>query len=507
MRTNSSQEKIKERQNEPLGYVIDGSTPITMRFVSTKPPPIGDYVVTMVEEKLVLGFVDHIGSRSITLSTAATIYDPLVVSRLTQLASPDDVFFECSARILGIPSGDRLILSKIPPLPGSPVYHAPEEILREIFGGKPPFKIRIGVLASRPKVPVYVDVNKLATRHLAILAMTGAGKSNTVAVLADRLVRIGGTILIFDFHGEYVDSDLGNKKVHVIKPVLNPSYLTVTELMILLGIESRYYNQERVLRRAYDKIIHSDNGQGPFLERLRKAVEQLRGREEPKAVVAVANKIEALIEKHKDIINDDADDVISRLLPGYANVVDLSKVDEEAADAVVSHFLRRILAERKRFMMEGKGLSVPLMVFIEEAHILAPKDRNTLSKYWLSRIAREGRKFGIGIALISQRPKSLDQDTLSQANNMIILRIVEPTDQKYVQAASETLSDDLLRQLPSLNTGEAIVLGPFIPVPAMVKIDLYEGRKGGADPDVVSEWLQRKQLIDNTIEIAQLVNL
>jgi DNA helicase HerA-like ATPase len=130
----------------------------------------------------------------------------------------------------------------------------------------------------------------------------------------------------------------------------------------------------------------------------------------------------------------------------------------------------------------------PVLVVLEEAHILAPRDDETLSKYWLARVAREGRKFGIGLMIVSQRPKGLDPDILGQANNLIVLRIVEPSDQRHVQEASESLTSDLVEQLASLNTGEAVVTGPFVRVPALVKVDKFPGRLGGSDPDVVAEW-------------------
>jgi len=124
---------------------------------------------------------------------------------------------------------------------------------------------------------------------------------------------------------------------------------------------------------------------------------------------------------------------------------------------------------------------------LEEAHVLAPFDKETLSKYWIGRIAREGRKFGIGLCLVSQRPKRLDSDSLSQANNMIILKLVEPSDQRYVQQASEALSQDLLEQLPSLNIGETVIIGPCIKVHALVKIEEFKGKLVGTDPNVRKE--------------------
>ncbi|KSW12253.1 ATP synthase [Pyrodictium occultum] len=472
-----------------LGFVVDNSTPIVARFVSSNPPPIGDYVLIEYPGGALLGLVEQVGTRSITLNALPGIYDPAIVEKLSGEMSEDDVFFECTARLLG--DVDTLRMPRLPPLPGARVYQAPSELLQRVFGGKEPYRLRLGVLASRPDVPVYVDVNKLVTRHTAILAVTGAGKSNTVAVVVDRLVRIGGTVVIFDFHGEYLGSSLGGR-VNIIEPVLNPRRLSTSELMVLLGVEQRYYKQERILRRALKQVQETgEEERGGFLETLARAVEHVsrRRNEDTSAAAAVVNKIESLQERYGDIIRDDAVDPVSRIRPGYANVIDLSRVDRDAADAVASHVLRILLAERKRHRLTGSSqVPYPVLVVVEEAHILAPRDEETLSKYWLTRIAREGRKFGLGLMLVSQRPKGLDPEILSQANNMIVLRIVEPSDQRYVQAASESLSDDLVAHLPSLNTGEAVVVGPFIRIPALVRIDKYPGKLGGSDIDVVAEW-------------------
>lgn len=483
--------RLNEAQvgEEVLGYVVDGATPRSVRFVSPRPPIVGDYVVFEAEPVPVLGLVRSVGTRSVTLSSLPGVYDPVVVERLRAESSSDDVFFECSATVVG--DVDNLEMPRMPPLPGSRVYRASPQLLANVFGGQPPRRIRVGTLLARPDVAVYVDVNMMVTRHTAVLAVTGAGKSNTVAVIADQLARIGGTLVVFDFHGEYVGSSIGGG-VNVIEAKLNPRLLSIGELMALLGIEHRFYNQERVLRRSLD-IVSKKMLQRGFLEELEEAVEQLRAmerrREEATAAVAVLNKIDNLRERYGDIIDDDAADPVTRLQPGKVNVVDLSRVDEDAADVVVSHILRVLLVERKRHKHGLQSrVPYPVLAVLEEAHILAPRDDETLSKYWLARIAREGRKFGIGLMLVSQRPKGLDPDILSQMNNLVVLRIVEPSDQRYIQEASESLSSDLVEQLPSLNTGEAILVGPFVRIPALVKIDRFPGRLGGGDPDVVEEW-------------------
>ena len=110
---------------------------------------------------------------------------------------------------------------------------------------------------------------------------------------------------------------------------------------------------------------------------------------------------------------------------------------------------------------------------------------------------RGTRKFFSGLCLVSQSPKSLDSDALSQANNMIILRLVEPTDQNHVQRASESLSDDLITQLPSLNIGEAILLGLMTRIPTLVRINEFKGKISGGDLNIVDEWSKSHESILN----------
>ena len=108
----------------------------------------------------------------------------------------------------------------------------------------------------------------------------------------------------------------------------------------------------------------------------------------------------------------------------------------------------------------------------------------------------------MGLCLVSQSPKTVDHDALSQMNNMIILRLVEPEDQRHVQSASESLSQDLINQLPSLNVGEAIVLGLMTRVPTLVKIDKFKGRQHGDDMDIVSHFINSQK--DDEKEIDDL---
>ncbi len=478
-----------------IGYIIGEATPTRGFFISVEPPRLGQYVTMEYDGKTVLGMVQALVSGSVSLSE--DIHDPQVVERIRRLEKGKDVYVKGIISILG--DVDELRIPRVPPSPGMEVKIADRETLRRVFGERDYASLRIGTLISHGDVPVCVDVNRMVSRHLAILAVTGAGKSNTVAVISDGIIRMGGTVVIFDMHSEYLDSDLGGGRVNPVTPILDPYTLSVWELMQLANIRPDYHVQERIFRAAYRNAVEKVRGGGDpsrFLEYLKESLEEQseggeEGRRERRSdVAAVLNKVEGFEEKYSRIIRPGVGGIVGRFRLGCANVIDLGQVDEDCADVVVSHALRRLLEERKRFVVEdGRGgFRHPVLTVIEEAHILAPTAEDTLSSYWIGRIAREGRKFGVGLCLVSQRPKALSANALSQVNNMIILKLVEPSDQRHVQAASESLSDDLLRQLPSLNTGEAVVLGMMVRVPALVKVDQYRGKLVGSDIDVVSAW-------------------
>ena len=124
-----------------------------------------------------------------------------------------------------------------------------------------------------------------------------------------------------------------------------------------------------------------------------------------KSIADVLNKLEHMRDKYGNILSLEAKDIIDSLKVGKANILDLGPVDEFASDVVVSHILRNVLASRKEFLRTGDGLEFPIFLILEEAHILAPQNRKTESKLWISRIAREGRKFSVGLCLVSQSPK------------------------------------------------------------------------------------------------------
>ncbi|MEB3765909.1 MAG: ATP-binding protein [Desulfurococcales archaeon] len=494
---------------DPAGWIVGESDPqsSTILFHNLITPRTGMYVVAETIEGCVLGVVEKVQSGNILLGEKTR--DVEEIESLTSYPDVRDRIYRYGY-IRWISLLEPLVekgLVQNPSMPVDPmteIYIAGIEALNKVFRSESKNWIRLGSLTSQREVEFNINVNKL-TRHLAILAVTGGGKSNTVCVLSNRIVSgLGGTMVIFDIHGEYAaaDKEIAPGKTRVKAPKINPLVLNFSELRRLARIPEKAHNQERILREAWKNLMEKiAEGTEPAVIRGKSFIERLKGEARIAAnrtgnkdsLPGVLNRLDDILDLYGDVLDESVPTSLeSYIEPGYLNIIDLSSVDEFGADAVVSHYLRRLLDERKRLKITGTGYPVPVLVVIEEAHVLIPREGSTLTKYWAGRIAREGRKFGVGLILVSQRPKNVDQDVLSQTNNKIILRIVEPNDKRYIQAASEQMSEDLLSLLSSLNPGEAIVLGSMTKIPAMVKIDLCPVRTGGVDIDLVEEWSKYK---------------
>ena len=459
-------------------------------FISNQTPKVGEYVTMDYDGKKVLGMVENLIRGNDALNVDINDYE--AIKTIKNMVN-DDNYIKGKIKILG-DVNDNFKLPRTPVFPGTEIEVADKKTLNKIFKMKNPLKL--GSLVNQSDIDVCVEANPILNRHLAILAMTGAGKSNAVSVLIDQLLQYNVPIFVFDMHGEYKDADFPNGKINVIKPKINPHYMSFNEIKKIVNIGSNAIIQERHFRKAFkeakmmfeDGVAHTNN----FLQLMYDILKRdshIDDDKIDKQVVDVMNKIDDSMDKYSNLFDKNIGNILSNIKKSHVNVLDLSQVDESIDSVLVSHILRNSLQKSKdaAHSSDKKDLLENSVFFIlEEAHILAPQKRNIESKYWIQRVAREGRKFGLGLCLVSQSPKTVDHDALSQMNNMIILRLVEPEDQRHVQSASESLSKDLVNQLPSLNVGEAIVLGLATKIPVLVKIDKFQGRRHGDDMDIVS---------------------
>ena len=468
---------------------------------------LGEYVELEYNGVKVIALVKSSisGSRIIDGDVSAQDIDKLIpIIR----GSERSIYYKGYFKILGEVEGLRI--PPIAPPPGTKVRRASRETLSRLFSPRERGWIRIGTLLRNPEIEVRVDINKVVQRHLAILAMTGMGKSNLVALLAREIAGLGGTIVVFDYHGEYSSLSFREERLKPRKIVakLNPRHLSWRELARILGVRSSAKNQENIVKKCKESIdAQIDSGgsvNGGYLSLLHSCVRresQIASRREYQtAALAVMEAIEANRQLLGRIVDDGLEDVVDLLKIGGINVVDLTGLSHVQVDAVVSHWLARILDERKYATWAKRGYGAgssgihgvkiphPIVVVLEEAHIYLSTERENLTRSRAEHIAREGRKFGVGLVVVSQRPRGLDPDVLSQIGSMAIMRIVQPEDQAHIARASESITQELLEQLPGLNVGEAILIGPWVKLPAVVKIDKVEEKLSGVDVDAVAEW-------------------
>ncbi len=184
--------------------------------------------------------------------------------------------------------------------------------------------------------------------------------------------------------------------------------------------------------------------------------------------------------------------ISSILRPGSVVVFNLAGVRSEVQDHLAYNILSKLFTARVNHVrgVAGDSYPYPVVVVVEEAHrFMPPKSvRQTRTRDVAATIASEGRKFGVFMVAITQRPSRIDPDVLSQLQTQIILRIVNPRDQDAIRDASEQISQDLLENLPGLNTGEAVIVGPMAPAPLMVRLRDRVLDYSGGDIVLVDAW-------------------
>ena len=402
-------------------------------------------------------------------------------------------------------------------------------------------------------VPVYLDVPSLVTEHVAVLAMTGAGKSYTVGRIIKRLVALhNGSVVVFDPHGEYgkafADGQLQfNGQVDIDDPRDEQSLPQIREMLTQLtdagagvivytpqmaSFRHKYAGENKELALQFDKFEMDD------------LAEILPGLSEPQQrVLDVAIRYWRHVEEEprdinrlRDLLGDDLDTLrqwdelsdaesralnsrsaavasirLKRLLleaqafyssamsaptdvsemvgrhgdhKGRLVIIDLQGLSDTAKQVITALVSSEIL---RAASSRGQGLR-PCFIVYEEGHTFAPAGQSAISLRIIRKVAAEGRKFGVGFAIVSQRPSKLDADVTSQCNTIIAMRLKNPDDQRFILRVSDMFSQADVNELPSLSTGEALVSGRSIPAPLLVRVGLKALVHGGQSPDVLDVW-------------------
>jgi uncharacterized protein len=487
-----------------LGILVGNTKPDQVTFESKRPVSIGEYVILHYGRSKVLGLVERSSISSDALGTSIRNYEEASESKQVAVENRRDKSYKGHVRILGYLEElkkCKAIIPALPPEPGTEVYEATRQDLGTIFAPSGPQWIGIGTLLRNTEVDARVNVDKVVSRHLAILAMTGMGKSNLVSLLAKEIAKINGTMVIFDYHDDYSTLDMGSSSnSNPIDARINPRFLTVDKLGDVIEIQENASNQMHVLRTAFTDDVRQRKGDD-FWDALKSGVAAARAdKAYREASDKVIDKIDDAKRKFHNILDPGMSDALALIKNGKINIINLVELTERQANIAVSFYLEELLDDRKKATRQKKGskkdvakdprFPAPVLVVVEEAHVFIPKDEDTETKYFASKVAREGRKFGLGLVIVSQRPRGIDANILSQMGSLAVMRMIQQDDQMHISAASESLSRDLVDQLTSLNPGEAIFAGQWVNLPTFVKVDEVKERKIGGDQKAVDEWKQ-----------------
>jgi uncharacterized protein len=448
---------------------------------------------------------------------------PALVSSLIGVGAEGLEIYEIYVETIGFFSeliGD-FINPRIPPTPGQQVFLASNRMLAKMLSPKQRGEegaAHIGSLLTRKRdeVPVVLSVKDVVSTHLAVLASTGAGKSYAAGVLIEELLMPNNraAALIVDPHSEYGTLQEIHKhpsfssadykpEVKIFTPgKIKVRISTLTEADIVYLLPEMTEKMRTFLSQAYKALINTrgaERGTWGFNDLLNEVLalryEDAKG--QGGGNVSTIDGLEWRLRRRFEqshIFSDHEHIPLQDLFrPGQCTVLQLSEIEENEQQVIVGALLRRtnkarVATVRGNAATGDESLPYPVFVLLEEAHRYAPAGQQVVSTNILKQILSEGRKFGVGIGLITQRPGKLDQDVLSQCMTQFIMRIVNPIDQQTIASSVEGAGRRLLDELPALTKGQVIVSGVAVNTPVLAAVRQRITKHGGETIDAPGEW-------------------
>jgi len=425
---------------------------------------------------------------------------------------------EAIALILGATSDNdvsSLFPLTYPVKPASTVRHPPAEAISALLIGsrENDREVSIGTLIAREDVDVTLSAPRLVARHLAILAMTGGGKTVASRRIIRELIGHNYPMLILDPHGDYIGlvkcvDELKKENPDCVIKLFFPELLVQKDgehliaKLIIQMTEKISDVQMDYLSGLFERCSanHGENALD-YIERLIQTISrELRnvsnGRRTP-TMNAVARSLRIVQDrlqrmkrsseqmrkssKLKDFPFEALPNPFSQpdkiIRPGHVSVLYLGGYDHITQCSIAAIVLETLFDFRANLT----GRIPPFLTVIEEAHTFIPSARegtqDAVSLPVVRRIITEGRKFGTGLMLISQRPNRLDETIVSQCNSFLILRLVNPSDQRFVRSIMENLTEADARLIPNFGPGQGIISGQVVRFPLPVKVQMDEDLK------------------------------
>ncbi|MXP13385.1 DUF87 domain-containing protein [Altererythrobacter confluentis] len=424
------------------------------------------------------------------------------------------------------------------PIPGALIYPATTEDLRQIYASDGRANVQIGTVYPTKDIRAGLYIDAMLGKHFALLGSTGTGKSTSAALILHRICEAApaGHIVMIDPHGEYSAAFKQTGMIFDVSNLQMPYWLmnfeehcevllssTGNERQIDADILARCLLHARCKNRLAATMgkITVDSPVPYLLSDLSNEIKTQMGKLDKATSSAPFMRISNKLDEIKSdpryqfmfsgmLVGDTMADFISKVfrMPSSGkpiSIIDVSGVPSDITSTVVA-VLSRLVFD---FAIWGRDEKTsPILLVCEEAHRYVPNERNADGSSVgriLSRIAKEGRKYGISLGLITQRPSDLAEGVLSQCGTIISMRLNNDRDQAFVKSAMPEGARGFLDSIPALRNRECIICGEGVAIPIRVAFDNLEEvkRPASEDPSFVELWRQtggEEEIVHRTVQ-------
>jgi Helicase HerA, central domain len=399
------------------------------------------------------------------------------------------------------------------PLPQQSVYLTPKDELRFIYGQGQATSIKIGEHVGSGGAPCYAHLDELLGKHTAVLGSTGAGKSGTVAAILHVILKRGETmkypvwkpqIVILDPHNEYGAAFASHRRFSTDEGSLSLPYwlMNFQETLSLIVGRTEFVatSQANIIKNALQAARDAGADElgidraritidSPVPYRLDTLIAEIERQRPPGRAKQEQQPFESVLEK-LGVLRRDArmsflltpwsggEDPLPEIIGQFASrenpvcIIDFSGVPNEVA-GIASAVIARTLFNVKVWQSPEEREASPILLVCEEAHRYVPNKGEAqyeAAQEAIRRIAKEGRKYGIGLMLVSQRPSEVESTVLSQCNSWIVLRLTNDADREHVRSILPDSLVGLTKVLSGLRRREAIFVGQAAMLPSRIMI-------------------------------------